>query len=57
MIARYWSADGVRSIVSGEVNKMTAAIALIFGVFCFILSAAVAPGGAETLRVAYRMVA
>ena len=36
---------------------MTAAIALIFGVFCFILSAAVPPGGAETLRVAYRMVA
>jgi hypothetical protein len=36
---------------------MTAAIVLIFGVFCFILSAAALSGGAEKLRVAYRMVA
>ena len=32
---------------------MTAAIALIFGAICFILSAATPSSGAEKLRVAY----
>jgi hypothetical protein len=54
MIARYWSADSVGSMVrSQEVAKMTAVIGLILGALCFVLPVATPAISAEKLRVAY----
>jgi NitT/TauT family transport system substrate-binding protein len=53
MITRYRPVAGVGLMVRSREVKMTATIARIVSVFCFILCAAAPSNGAEKLRVAY----